>query len=672
MSDMMLELGLLRLLHGNPPMRSSALGKLVEKPGKEVLQALKVLKSRGHVECDMNQRWNLSAGGLTYYNQLRSKAGQNRTARSRPFRGYSPGEDGPVREEIKNLPPEDCVVVNAGPGMGKTHLACERIAALVDERQIPPERILVISFSRAAVSVMRERSQGFVGFERLEIRTLDSLSAALHGETPSHWDYDRSIERALELEDLWAPLLEDRYSHVILDEAQDIIGPRAELVSRLLFHLVNNGVGFTLFHDPAQAIYDFTDGEKKEDTKNVLACLEEEGLLDGVQEQKLTTVHRSSEEEHLDLMHTVRTLTLREASADLDCLASTINSCAIPFKSEEHENIGGELWLFRSRHEAVHNIYHARQHGVPVRLQMGDVRVSLDPAIAHILNSTPGPLIEECDVLRFTSAGTELPKPLTPARAAILFESMRRHAPGGKDAIDVQRLTSILARGDCPPEGLEAPPYPAELTLSVIHSAKGSEADHVRYFVHEQKDLDPEEARVIHVAISRARERLTIHASKFYMKSFDYHGRRWVTQGKKKRFLVHGLDDVDPFYSLGVFIGEDSGIQERLASFEGVPRELSATFDGSRYVLTLKDEDGECTGEVVGALSHRVNDDIERKKKHRHTKTWQHRNIGGLHLIGVSAIVTDRGRSPGQPLKAPYHETRTWLAPVVAGLCWSY
>ena len=48
--------------------------------------------------------------------------------------------------------------VVAGPGAGKSAVACQRIASLVDDG-IPPSRILLVSFTRTAVAELRDRNR---------------------------------------------------------------------------------------------------------------------------------------------------------------------------------------------------------------------------------------------------------------------------------------------------------------------------------------------------------------------------------------------------------------------------------------------------------------------------------------------------------------------------------
>lgn len=52
---------------------------------------------------------------------------------------------------------EGPMLVTAGPGSGKTHVLTSRILYLIQEKQIPPDQILVITFTREAARTMQSR-----------------------------------------------------------------------------------------------------------------------------------------------------------------------------------------------------------------------------------------------------------------------------------------------------------------------------------------------------------------------------------------------------------------------------------------------------------------------------------------------------------------------------------
>ena len=75
--------------------------------------------------------------------------------------------------------PSSWQLVAAGPGTGKTAVACQRIASLVDDG-IEPSRILLVSFTRTAVAELRDRIASFAAAgeqaRSVRISTIDSYA----------------------------------------------------------------------------------------------------------------------------------------------------------------------------------------------------------------------------------------------------------------------------------------------------------------------------------------------------------------------------------------------------------------------------------------------------------------------------------------------------------------
>jgi ATP-dependent DNA helicase UvrD/PcrA len=78
-------------------------------------------------------------------------------------------------------------LVVAGPGTGKTATLVGRVAHLVEERHIPPEKVLALTFSNRAAGEMRERLErsGLPG-ERMPIMTIHAFATTLLREYASH------------------------------------------------------------------------------------------------------------------------------------------------------------------------------------------------------------------------------------------------------------------------------------------------------------------------------------------------------------------------------------------------------------------------------------------------------------------------------------------------------
>lgn len=166
-------------------------------------------------------------------------------------------------------------LINAGPGTGKTWTLIEKLIYMVEEKEIDPEGILVLCFSRAAVEVIEQRLQAAadanrIGYDwrKIEIRTFDSFATYLIAWVQERYpdllpenyileaqDYDTRIHTAIHLlkkkEDMFS-----QYEHIVIDEVQDLVGCRAEFVLQIL-SILPAGCGFTLLGDACQALYDW-------------------------------------------------------------------------------------------------------------------------------------------------------------------------------------------------------------------------------------------------------------------------------------------------------------------------------------------------------------------------------------------------------------------------------
>src|SRR5713101_1590641 len=232
----------------------------------------------------------------------------------------SPGREGTPDWDLGQLEvimdaPASWQLVTAGPGAGKSAVACQRTAYLVDE-DVAPSRILLVSFTRTAVLELHDRIMSYaVSGERARaarISTIDSHAWSLRTgfddepipRTLGEESYELSIARTVELFRQRNPDLCDfmgRLEHLIIDEAQDVMGVRADLVIEMLRGL-SGDCGVTILADPAQAIYGFTTDETD-------AAREGRSLLERLEKESprpftcrsLTEMHRIKNEDLVDL-----------------------------------------------------------------------------------------------------------------------------------------------------------------------------------------------------------------------------------------------------------------------------------------------------------------------------------------------------------------------------------
>jgi len=162
------------------------------------------------------------------------------------------------------------LLIIAGPGTGKTRTLTHRIAYLVQNQGVPPEKCLAITFTRRAARELRERLEQLVPghVSRIPVETFHSLGYRMVREhaaelgladslrVPEDIGFDDLIRLPLELLEKNPALrrrYHQRYRWISVDEYQDI----DELQYRLVRVLVPEHANICAIGDPDQAIYGF-------------------------------------------------------------------------------------------------------------------------------------------------------------------------------------------------------------------------------------------------------------------------------------------------------------------------------------------------------------------------------------------------------------------------------
>ena len=184
--------------------------------------------------------------------------------------GESDGGLNDEQLEVYRAPFEQSTVVIAGPGSGKTHTLLLRLARLVHEQGTPPNEILVLAYNRAVVTELKHRLSEL--FSRLGYRTL------IH--RLNIFTYHSFIKRCIpDISDLiplgtntegdvWVEKFLERIQsepglvintlgslrYVFIDEFQDIIRPRYEMIKQIANP---KKTSITVIGDPDQSIYGY-------------------------------------------------------------------------------------------------------------------------------------------------------------------------------------------------------------------------------------------------------------------------------------------------------------------------------------------------------------------------------------------------------------------------------
>jgi hypothetical protein len=602
-------------------------------------------------------------------------------------------------------------LVIAGPGAGKSAVACRRVAYLVDEA-VPPARILLVSFTRTAVAELRDRIVSYAvagaAARSVRISTIDSHAWSLRAgfddeplpRSLGDGSYDLSIERTVELFKNPNPDLIDfmaRLEHLIIDEAQDVMGLRADLVIEMLKSL-SPSCGVTILADPAQAIYGFTtDGsDDKKHEQSLLERLPAECPRPLLQ-RALKNIHRVKNDALVDLfLRTRKEIEIAEnAYGHVARVQQTIRAtCGNDVGVRSFENLAdflnlaqdrSMLVLFRRRADVLFASSYCSQAGVEHRLRMSDLPVVVRPWLGWLLGETVQAILDREDFDKLWESRASLcSAPFMGEQRDNCWALLHRLVAGSRQrTIDLVHLRNIVARAR-PPIELCYPELGATgPILSTIHASKGREADMVVLVMPPHRDRAAvardgtdsaaifEEGRVYYVGATRARSMLAIAGSSAAPVGYLDSGRILRICGDKRAQLEVGRNgDVDRFAHLAW--SNSLRAQHTLAAHAGrtVPVEAWAVAEEDyalRVVLEQKDDDGVTRVLDIGQFSSSFRADLGRlwSKIDQSSSLKPAENIRHLYLAAVGTVgLAEHERGAVKP---PFSQSALALAPVVKG-----
>ncbi|WNI24588.1 UvrD-helicase domain-containing protein [Streptomyces sp. ITFR-16] len=447
----------------------------------------------------------------------------------------------PLTEEqaaVVEQPWDTRLLVTAGAGAGKTHALVRRLDALMrdEEEALEAREILVLSFSRAAVRELRERI-ALHGREarRVRVQTFDSWAyALLRSEQPAEeWGTLRFDERiaaateailrgAVEESEQGAP------AHVVIDEVQDLVGDRRDMVETLLDRF-QDGCGFTVVGDGAQAIFGFqvSDEDARAAETNYFFDWLRASYPDDLVELHLSANFRARTAEAslaLPIGASLQRLPSETSASDAagedihrgltDLLRTCPSFGAVddPFTLDSLRDFRGTCAILcRDNRQALVLSEALFSHGVPHRLQR-DLQDRPVPAwVASVLRGTGSTTLTEERFQELLGTG-----PVSPVGdRSRIWRSLRGVAAAPRGLLDVSAVRRAVAQGRFPDD--LAAVEPADLVVSTVHRAKGLEFDRVIVIEpastaelrKQHSHIDPgAEARALYVAMTRPRDDL--------------------------------------------------------------------------------------------------------------------------------------------------------------------
>jgi DNA helicase-2/ATP-dependent DNA helicase PcrA len=582
---------------------------------------------------------------------------------------------------VAHLPSSHRSLVIAGPGQGKTEVVAARLDYLIAaEEIIPADELLVLSFSRAATAAARHRLGAARQSASVSVRTFDSFASRLlveQGVEPKG-GFDERVRQATavlkdEVEEIASV---EMLRHLIVDEVQDLVGDRAEMVLALIERL-SDGAGFTALGDPYQALYDFQ-------LDDSVSALGNEELLRnlvvrlGAERYHLEGDYRALKAETRRVtkaIHEVRAT--GSPSRQLDLLEALQLELPDAGAVEDVAEVlprwtGTTALLCQTNGQAIVISKLLSEMGVANSMRRPAQELAVPAWVARLLADAPSHQVRRDFVLEhLPTLDTQGPTPEVAWRLLKDTERGRHRA----DHLDLLVLGRRIRTGDVPAELLESDAE--DVVVSTVHRAKGLEFDNVLVMRGKPAigDIQSTEARAreLTVALTRGRCRVcTFEAPDMQHVYLDTHCHpdRWV-RGGWKQWMTTGFEvkpgDAETRFPPATSTSDAEHIQRNLtalASEQVYP--VSAVLDEDQgrddapiYKLVCQGMDiGITTESFAEALGSRLD------KVWRGFPAWPER-LDELHLQGAVSVSGDPELGTNSKSAGRWG---LWLAPRIFGL----
>ena len=419
-----------------------------------------------------------------------------------------------------------CIVVAAGPGSGKTRVLVHKLASLISLEDVKHEQLLMLTFSRAAATEFKQRLMELIGnaAHYVEIKTFHAYCFDLLGRTGNLEDANLVVRKAAEM--IHAGEVEPSKigkTVLVIDEAQDMSADDFALVSALMS--ANEEMRVIAVGDDDQNIFEFRGSNSQylfqlsrmpnsrliEMTENYRCCHHivdaANAFVSGIrQRMKRTPIVSMSKEEGLVKIIKHPAFLQEERIYMYQPLVEEIVSA---------KNRGTTCILTQTNEEAVILLALLHKQGIHGKLvqsmdglrfwNLAEARYFLK-CLDHA-DSTQSPMIN--------NEAWEAAKNKTYAKYALseslpylmrcvqLFEKTNR-AKYYSDLRDFMFESSVEDFCDV---------SDADVVVSTIHKAKGHEFDHVFMLVTDPQHPTDDVLRRYYVAMTRAKQTLTIHTN---------------------------------------------------------------------------------------------------------------------------------------------------------------
>ncbi len=587
-----------------------------------------------------------------------------------------------VPDRIISAPLNSHIILNSGPGTGKTYTIIQRLIYILANDLCPAEQIYVLCYTRSAKKVIENKIDQAVvegaikpSAKNICVLTFDSYATffliamkeqGVVAENFDHCDYNDRIKlfnKYISPEDF------EDISYFIVDEIQDLVNERAEMVLKILSGLK---CGYLLAGDRCQSIYDYeADNDATLDSVKFYERIEKQ-FPDDIQKYEII-VNKRQASDLAEESEQMRKVLLNESCIEQNKYANKIMS-----KYLCKTRIEKYIEILPDTH-AVSTAILCRNNGEAEYIS----ELLCEKGIIHFLNrgvnndsSLPRWIADVFwDYCRETINREDFTERFRfrcdcDANPDLLWELLCKLTDSqDKSSINITKLISALAiANNIPGEFYDKMPT---LTVSTIHKAKGSEFDKV-ILVEPNAELSKdsaEEARIRYVALTRPKRLFVV------MKKRSKYFKR-IISGRVIETGLHNLYKTHNRYCKSISVGLTGDIDN--TSF--VSGSFESVLDQQEYILhNVKVYDKLCAkhssvtesyeiyhkGRLIGLLSDKMKKDLEQGVS---STDYKYNLPSSLENLYVSKITTEILKKFNESVPIEYQKSRICFGIQITGL----
>lgn len=409
------------------------------------------------------------------------------------------------------------IVVPAGPGSGKTYVLVRKLASLILMEDIKSEKLLMLTFSRAAASEFKKRLTELIGnaAKYVEIKTFHSYCFDILGQRGTLEKSENIVKAATrEIIDNRVEISRITKSILVIDEAQDMSADEFALIEALIAR--NEDIRVIAVGDDDQNIYAF----RGSDSMHLKQLLTKYG---GVQYNMLENFrsHRSIIKCANDFARCIpnrlKSYPIIETHKEDGNVRFTLHQCEnyeVAIVNDILSRKGnGTTGVLTSRNEdALIIAALLNRNGQKARLIQSNEGFSLsDLAELHLfiklIKEQATSVISESVWLSTKQQISTRFSESTDLKTALWCINAFETEYSTKYVSDLENfiLESDIADFEERKQG--------EIIVSTIHKAKGHEYDNVFISLKGLQYISDEEKRAIYVGLTRARHTLSVHSN---------------------------------------------------------------------------------------------------------------------------------------------------------------